>query len=282
MPRADWHCRERRYRFPGRALILGILNVTPDSFSDGTDATPHQLIARGLELAAQGADLVDVGGESTRPGSHPIPAAEQIRRVAPVISALAAQRIAVSIDTTRAEVACRASELGAVVVNDVSGLTDDGEMPKLVAETGMGVIVMHRQGTPRTMQANPTYQNVVAEVSVFFEERLATLSAAGIQFEQIALDPGIGFGKTLDHNLTLLAELSTFQRFARPVCLGVSRKGFLGSITGRAVAERDAGSLAVAARALAEHSAQILRVHDVTMTRDSVLLDEAIDARRQS
>ena len=282
MPRVEWHCRERRYTFPGRALILGILNVTPDSFSDGTDATPEQFIARGLELAEQGADLIDVGGESTRPGSHPVPAIEQIRRVVPVINALVGQGIAVSIDTTRAEVARRAIELGAVVVNDVSGLTDDAEMSKLVAETGVGVIVMHRQGTPQTMQANPIYQNVVAEVGAFFEERLVTLSTSGIRFEQIALDLGIGFGKTLDHNLTLLAELPAFQRYARPVCLGVSRKGFLGSITGRVVAERDAGSLAVAARALAQNAAQILRVHDVTMTRDCVLLDEAIDARRQT
>ena len=282
MPPDHWHCRDRAYPFPGRARILGILNATPDSFSDGSDADAGQFVARGLELAAQGADFVDVGGESTRPGSRPVAAAEQIRRVEPIIAALVGAGIAVSIDTTRAAVARRAVELGAVVVNDVSGLTDDPAMPGLVAETGIGVIVMHRQGTPLTMQDAPRYDDVVREVGEFFAERIKTLIAAGVRRGQIALDPGIGFGKTLDHNLTLLAELAAFRRFGRPVCLGASRKGFIGTITGRPVGERLAGSLAVAARALAHQSAQLLRVHDVPSTRDCVLLDEATNVRRRT
>ena len=222
-----------------------------------------------------------MGGESTRPGSRPVDAAEQIRRVETVVAALAAAGVAVSIDTTRAAVARRAVELGAVVVNDVSGLTDDPAMAGLAAETGVGVVVMHRQGPPATMQDAPRYDDVVREVGEFFAERIATLTAAGVRREQIALDPGIGFGKTLDHNLTLLAELTAFRRFGRPVCLGASRKGFLGAITGRPVGGRAAGSLAVAARALANQAAQLLRVHDVPSTRDCVLLDEATNARRR-
>ncbi len=283
MPPADWHCRAHRFRFPGRALVVGILNVTPDSFSDGGTALgPEAAIARGLALAADGADLIDIGGESTRPGSHPVPAAEQLRRIAPVVEALARRTtVPLSVDTTRAEVAAEGLRLGASVVNDISGLRDDPDMPGLVATTGAGVIVMHMQGTPATMQADPTYADVVAEVDAFFAERIRELHAAGVRPEQIALDPGIGFGKTPAQNLTLLAGLARFQHHGRPVCLGVSRKGFLGHVTGRPVAERGAGSLAVASFALGQGAAHILRVHDVAMTRDAVLLDEAIDAHRR-
>lgn len=282
MPSPDWHCRAHRFRFPGRALVVGILNVTPDSFSDsGTAFDPATAVERGLAMIADGADLIDIGGESTRPGSRPVPAAEQLRRIAPVVAALARQSaVPLSIDTTRAEVAAECLLLGASVVNDISGLRDDPAMPGLVAETGAGVIVMHMQGTPAIMQDDPTYADVVAEVDAFFAECLGELGAAGVRPEQIALDPGIGFGKTPAHNLTLLADLAHFQRHGRPVCLGVSRKGFLGHVTGRPLQERGAGSLAVAALALGQGAVQLLRVHDVAMTRDAVLLDEAIDAHR--
>lgn len=273
-----WRIRGRTLTLNCRALVLGIVNVTPDSFSDGGQhARTEQAIAHGLELVSQGADLLDVGGESTRPGAQPISVEEELRRVVPVVEGLAAQTaVPLSVDTSKAEVARACLKAGAHVVNDVTGLRGDPAMAPVVNNLGAGVIVMHMQGTPQTMQIAPSYEDVVAEVGRFFEERLQVLAAAGIASEQIVLDPGIGFGKTVEHNLKLLARLGDFQRLGRPVCLGVSRKGFLGKRLGRPVERRLAASLAAACSALAHHSAQVLRVHDVEETADAVRVFEAI------
>jgi dihydropteroate synthase len=276
-----WHCRDRRLTF-GRPLVLGIVNVTPDSFSDGGQhADTAAAIEFALKLAADGADLLDVGGESTRPGSLPAPLDEELRRVVPVVRGLAGRTdVPISVDTNKAAVARQALAAGAVIINDVTGLRGDPDMPSVCAAAGAGVIVMHMQGTPETMQVNPTYGDVVREVDDFFAERLRALAAAGIPPEAVCLDPGIGFGKTQDHNLRLLANLGTFRRHGRPVCLGVSRKGMLGVITGRPRSERMPASLAVACFAVAEGAAHVLRVHDVGPTRDAVLVYEAIQGQK--
>lgn len=268
-----WNCCQRTLTF-ARPLVQGIVNVTPDSFSDGGqhDHAEHA-IHFAQALVADGADILDIGAESTRPGSEPIPLETEIARGLPVVSAVCKNSSAlVSIDTTKSEMARQCLRAGAVIINDVSGLRFDPAMIDLAAQTGAGVIVMHMQGTPATMQHNPTYADVVGEVRTFFEERLTTLQARGIGINQIALDPGIGFGKSLEHNLQLLAALPVLAALGRPICLGVSRKGFLGSITGRPVAERMPGSLAVACFAIAQGAAHILRVHDVRPTADAVKL----------
>jgi dihydropteroate synthase len=275
-----WHLRDRVIEFGRRPLVMGIVNVTPDSFSDGgkyfdTDAA----VAHSQQLIDESADILDIGGESTRPGAEPVPLDEECKRVLPVVGRLAS-RIPVSVDTMKPEVARLALKAGAAVVNDVSGFRDP-DMIRAAAEYRAGVIVMHMQGTPRTMQAEPCYSDVVREVGEFFEERLRVLSESGIPPEAICLDPGIGFGKTLDHNLELLANLGAFARFGRPVCLGVSRKGFMGQLTGRARGERMPGSLAVACFAAARGEAHVLRVHDVAPTRDAVVLLGEIDRHRR-
>ncbi|HEY2908954.1 MAG TPA: dihydropteroate synthase [Gemmataceae bacterium] len=272
-----WHIRDSILTID-RPLVVGILNVTPDSFSDGgalLDASAA--VERGLQLVAAGADILDLGGESSRPRATAVSEEEELRRVVPVVAGLARQtQTPLSIDTMKPSVARAALQAGASIVNDVSGFRDP-DMIAVAAEFHAGAIVMHMQGWPATMQANPSYTDVVREVGEFFEERLQTLEAAGVPRDAICLDPGIGFGKKLDHNLALLANLGAFARFNRPVCLGVSRKGFIGTITGRPVQERLAGSLAVACFAAARCQAQLLRVHDVEATRDAMLLLEAID-----
>ena len=278
-----WQCGTHRFSFGRRPLVMGIVNVTPDSFSDGGRFADAELaIEHGLKLIAEGADLLDIGGESTRPGSRPVPVEEEVRRVVPVVAGLSRQAsVAIAVDTMKAEVAQRCLDAGAAIINDVSGLRGDPSMPGVVAKADAGVIIMHMQGTPATMQANPQYGNVVSEVAEFFDERLQALAAVGIARERVCLDPGIGFGKNLDHNLELLANLDSFAKLNRPICLGVSRKGFIGTICGRPVGERLAGSLAVACIAAARGTAQVLRVHDVAATRDAVLLLEAIDQHRR-
>ncbi|MCS7272468.1 MAG: dihydropteroate synthase, partial [Gemmataceae bacterium] len=225
-------------------------------------------------------DILDIGGESTRPGATPVPAEEELRRVLPVVTTLARQvSIPLSIDTMKAVVAQHCLDAGAAIINDVSGLRD----PDLVAVAVRyhpGVIVMHMQGTPQTMHLNPHYTDVVQEVRDYLHQRLHTLTAAGIDPETLAFDPGIGFGKTLEHNLQLLAHLEQVMPAGRPVVLGVSRKGFLGQITGRPRTERLAASLAVACITVARGQVHILRVHDVAATRDAALLLEAIDRYR--
>jgi dihydropteroate synthase len=257
---------------PGRPpLVMGIVNVTPDSFSDGGQfLDPSAAVAHGLELVRQGADLLDVGGESTRPGSQPTPLEEELNRILPVIRGLvAATAVPISIDTTKPEVADQALQAGAHAVNDVTALQSDA-MAEVIRRHKAGLVLMHAQGTPATMQHNPNYDDVVREVAEFLEARLQRARDLGIAVSQVVLDPGIGFGKTLEHNLLLLGNLSRLRRAGRPVLLGVSRKGFLGQLLGRAVGERLAGSLACACAALADDSAQILRVHDVAATRDAV------------
>jgi dihydropteroate synthase len=256
---------------------MGILNATPDSFSDGgKDANIEATIARGLKMVEDGADVVDIGGESTRPGATPVPEAEELRRVIPVVEALAKRTTAwLSIDTMKASVARAALAAGATIVNDVSGLRDPA-MVEVCVKAQAAVVVMHMQGVPQTMQDQPHYTDVVAEVKSFFETRIQDLTAAGLPRNAICLDPGIGFGKTTAHNLALLANLEAFQTFGRPVCLGVSRKKFAGELCRRGTENRLAASLAVASFAMARRSAHIFRVHDVPETRDAAILAEAI------
>jgi dihydropteroate synthase len=275
-----WQLRERTLR-PGRpALVMGIVNVTPDSFSDGgLCADPAAAVAHGLALVEQGADLLDVGGESSRPGALPVSEEEELARVVPVVRALAeATAVPLSVDTTKASVARAALEAGAHVINDITALRGDPGLAGVVRSFGAGLILMHMQGTPATMQANPTYDGVVAEVVAFLEARLQAAAQLGIAGPQVVLDPGIGFGKTTEHNLGLLANLERLTRLGRPVCLGVSRKGFLGKVLGRPLGQRLAGSLAAVCYALARHTAHIVRVHDVAETRDAVALIGAIDS----
>jgi dihydropteroate synthase len=272
-----WRVRDRVLEIGRRPLVVGILNVTPDSFSDGGEFCDlDAAIERGLKLIAEGADILDIGGESTRPGAPPVTEADELARVVPVIEALADETdVPLSVDTMKTAVAAACLKAGAAIINDVSGFRDPA-MIQAAVKHGAGAIVMHMQGTPATMQTNPKYDDVAFEVGEFFSERIATLTAAGLPAENICLDPGIGFGKTLDHNLELLGELGSFQRLGRPVCLGVSRKGFIGTICKRDVNERLAGSLAVACFAADRGEAQLLRVHDVAATRDAMLMLERI------
>jgi dihydropteroate synthase len=262
---------------------MGIVNVTPDSFSDGgCFFDPVAAIDHALALAADGADILDIGGESTRPGAPAVSESDELARVLPVVEGLVKRTaVPLSVDTTKAAVARQCLDAGAAIVNDVTGLTADAAMPAVVAAAGAGVVVMHMQGTPQTMQRNPTYGDVVAEVAGYLEARLHALAAVGIPPQAVCLDPGIGFGKTLDHNLELLAHLDAIARLGRPVCLGVSRKGFIGTLCGREPADRGAGSLAVACVAAARATAHVLRVHDVAATRDAVVMLDAIDRSRR-
>ena len=281
MSSLEWRLRDRVLHLGPRPLVMGIVNVTPDSFSDGgrffdtSTAVDH-----GLRLVSEGADILDVGGESTRPGAEPVPLADELRRVVPVVAELAKRAgVPISVDTMKAEAARACLAAGAAIVNDVSGFRD-AAMIAAAKEFRSGVVVMHMQGEPTTMQQNPHYHDVVAEVTAYLEERLRVLGESGIPPEAVCLDPGIGFGKTLDHNLTLLANLDAVAGLRRPVCLGVSRKGFIGKLCGRELTERDPGSLAVACFAAARGQAHVLRVHDVAGARDAAILLEAIDGHR--
>jgi dihydropteroate synthase len=252
--------------------IMGVVNVTPDSFSDGGRYLDRAAaVAHGLELAEEGADLLDVGGESTRPGADPVPADEERRRVVPVIEGLRAAgcTLPISIDTTKAEVAAAALDAGATMVNDVTALRGDPEMARLVAQRGVEVCLMHMRGEPRTMQENPVYDDVVADVTAFLAERTEVAVAAGIKRERIIVDPGIGFGKTAEHNLALLAGLETLVALGRPVLVGTSRKSFLGRLTGREVDKRLPGTIATNVLAF-ERGARIFRVHDVGPVKDAL------------
>ena len=257
-------------RFP-RPAVMGVLNVTPDSFSDGGRfLAPEAATAHGRRLAGEGADLIDIGGESTRPGAEPVAPAEELRRVLPVIEALAeATNVPLSIDTYKASVARAALAAGASFVNDVSALRSDSEMPAVVAEAGVDVCLMHMKGEPRTMQEDPRYGDVVSEVKAFLEERLAFAAGEGVREDRIWLDPGIGFGKTLEHNLELLRRLDEIVAIGQPVLVGLSRKRFLGALTGRAEQERLAGGLSAVVMAF-ERGATMFRVHDVRETRDAL------------
>jgi dihydropteroate synthase len=258
-----------------RTRIMGVVNVTPDSFSDGgrylaTDAA----IAHGLQLEAEGADILDIGGESTRPGAEPLGIDDECRRVLPVIEGLAARaRVPLSIDTRNAEVMRRAVQSGARVINDVSALAHDPQSLEVAAATGVPVVLMHAQGDPRTMQRNPVYDDVVLDVYDALEARIEACENAGIPRERLVVDPGIGFGKTLAHNLALLGALSIFHGLGCAVLLGASRKSFIGKLTGAQADDRLPGSLAAALLGAAQ-GAQILRVHDVAATRQALAVWE--------
>ncbi len=271
------------FRFPRPALVMGIENVTPDSFSDGGAFLDcRQAAEHALALIRAGADILDIGGESTRPGATPVSEAEECARVLPVIRELVTvHRVAIplSIDTMKPAVARAAVEVGAAIINDVAAnRTDVEEMTRVVRDTRAGYVVMHMQGTPQTMQAAPAYDDVVDEVDGFLRERLERLRQAGVAPEQTILDPGIGFGKTCEHNLKLLAGLAQFRTHQRPLLLGASRKGFIGQVTGaKTAAERLPGSLACACAA-ANAGVEIIRVHDVAETRQALRMIEAIRA----
>jgi len=258
-----------------RPLVMGIVNVTDDSFSDGGRyRDPARAIEHGLRLRDEGADLVDVGGESTRPGADPVPAAEELRRVIPVIEALAREGVAVSVDTLKPEVMRAALAAGCAVVNDVNAFREPGAV-EAVADSDAGLVVMHMQGTPRTMQQSPRYGDVVAEVAAFLRGRAEALEAAGIARSRIALDPGFGFGKALEHNVALFRAIGALAALGYPLLVGVSRKRMIGDIAGRAVGDRAAGSVAAALLA-AQNGARIVRVHDVKETVDAMTVWQAL------
>jgi dihydropteroate synthase len=275
--RADrWTLPTRTLTFGRRPLLMGIVNVTPDSFCDGGKFfDPAAAVAHGVELVGEGAEILDVGGESTRPYSQPIDVEEELRRVVPVVKALCARTpVPVSIDTSKAGVARAAIDAGAEIVNDVTGLEGDPSMLPLVSRSGVGVCAMHMQGTPRTMQQNPTYGNVVEEVLQYLRRRRDALLAAGIPRDRIALDPGIGFGKNPRHNLQLLSSAFLLHELGCPVLIGHSRKGFIGRVLGDADADPLAGTIG-ASLALARQGVQVLRVHDAGPIRQALLLFEA-------
>jgi dihydropteroate synthase len=248
---------------------MGVVNVTPDSFSDGGFFfSPDAAVAHAQSLRADGADVIDIGGESTRPGADPVPPGAELERVIPVVEAL--RNETVSIDTRKAAVASAALRAGASIVNDVSALRHDPDMAGVVASAGAGCCLMHMLGDdPRTMQADPRYDDVVSDVKAFLEERLAFAVAEGVAEERVWLDPGIGFGKTIDHNLELLRRLDEIVAIGRPVVVGTSRKSFLGRLTGRAERERDAATIATNVMAL-ERGASVFRVHEVRGTVDAL------------
>jgi dihydropteroate synthase len=263
-------------------VVMGVVNVTPDSFSDGGRYLDvASAIEHGLQLEAEGAGILDIGGESTRPGAEPVSEEEELRRVVPVIAGLRAAGASarISIDTSKALVAAAALDAGATLVNDVTALRGDPAMATLVAERRVECCLMHMLGEPRTMQRDPHYEDVVSDVKAFLEERVAVAVAAGIAEERLLLDPGIGFGKTTDHNLELLARLDELVAIGRPLVIGTSRKSFLGRITGREVDDRVAATIATNVMAF-ERGAQIFRVHDVAPVRDALLIAAATVRRR--
>jgi dihydropteroate synthase len=273
------------FQFPRPTMVMGIVNVTPDSFSDGGHFFDSgRAIAHAERLIAEGADIIDIGGESTRPNAVPVPEEEELRRVLPVVRSLARQAEGVppiSIDTMKPAVARAAIEAGASFINDVAAHRDDNAMWQVAQETGAAYVVMHMQGTPRTMQQQPEYADVVGDIAAFFAERLNRLEEFGVERERIILDPGLGFGKTCEHNLELLAGLGRFTTYLRPLLVGASRKAFIGQLTGaKEIAERLPGSLACALAAV-EAGAHIIRTHDVAATRQALRMSEGIQSKRK-
>jgi dihydropteroate synthase len=273
-----WRIGTRTLDLSSRGLIMGIVNVTPDSFSDGGRfADPGRAVEHALAMVADGADILDIGGESTRPGAEPVGEVEELRRVLPVIRALRSQsQVLISIDTMKASVARAALDAGADIINDVTGLRGDAAMVRLASETQCGLVAMHMIGDPQTMQNAPHYENVVAEVRGYLEERLRVLTSAGIAPERIVLDPGFGFGKTLEHNLTLLRHLPDLVINDRPLLIGVSRKSMIGKVIHSTdMADRYWPTVALTAHAR-EHGARIIRVHDVKPNAHALRMIEAI------
>ncbi len=269
--------RQFEFAFPRPALLMGVVNATPDSFYDGGHhAGTQAAVAHALQLAAEGADILDIGGESSRPKANPVSETEELRRVIPVLEALAgAVSIPLSIDTVKPAVAREALRAGASIINDIAANRAGEEMWHLAAESGAAYVVVHMQGAPATMQDSPAYDDVISEVSRFFEERLNRLRACGVNAEQIVLDVGIGFGKALEHNLQLLAQLTRFTKWERPLLLGASRKSFMGRVVGAKLDERLPPSLACASWG-AQNGAAIIRCHDVAATRHTVRMTEAL------
>lgn len=277
LPRAkQWKLRTRSLEFSDLPCIMGIVNVTPDSFSDGGHYfTPNMAIEHALRLEDEGADILDFGGESTRPFSQPVTTDDELRRIVPVLEALLGRvAIPISIDTSKSEVARAAIGLGAEIINDVTGLEHDPEMIEVAVNSNVGVCAMHMQGTPQTMQNDPTYTDVVTEIYSYLAARDAALLSAGIAPERICLDPGIGFGKTHEHNLELVRASGKFLTLNRPILVGHSRKGFIGKLIGNKDVDRAAGTLGVTL-SLARQGIQIVRVHDVQATRHALATFQA-------
>jgi len=271
-------CRGREIDVGTRAGVMGILNVTGDSFSDGGRfLNPEAAVAHALQLISEGADIIDIGGESTRPGATPVPEEEELRRVLPVIESLARQTdCTLSIDTSKARVARAAVQAGAHIVNDVTGLRGDPAMAQVLADTGAGVIVMHMQGTPRDMQKSPHYRDVVAEIREFFRLSLSEAIRSGIHPMSVAFDPGIGFGKTVPHNLELIARSAELRVEDRPLLYGVSRKSFIGKVLDSDdSADRFWPTVALTSL-LREKGVNLFRVHDVRPNREALRMTEAI------
>jgi dihydropteroate synthase len=274
----QWFIRGTTHDLSRRGLIMGIVNVTPDSFSDGGRfADSGRAVEHALRLVAEGADILDIGGESTRPGAEPVAEAEELRRVLPVIRAVRGQtRALISIDTMKASVARAALDAGADILNDVTGLRGDPLMLRLAASCDAGLVVMHMTGTPLTMQAGPTYADVVAEVRNYFETRLAILEKAGIDPRRVVLDPGFGFGKTLEHNLALLRALPGLAPAGRPLLAGVSRKSMISGLLGSTnLSDRDWPTVALTS-CCRELGARILRVHEVRANAEALRMTEAV------
>ncbi len=281
---AGWALPRAELPWGRRTLIMGVVNVTPDSFSDGgLFLEPRAAVEQGLKLLAEGADLLDIGGESTRPGSQPVPAEAELERVLPVIQGILDQApsAVISIDTYKARVAEEALRAGAQVINDVTALRGDPDMARVAAASGAGLVLMHMQGEPRTMQDNPTYGDVLAEVGAFLAERAAAAEAAGVERARIVIDPGIGFGKTLEHNLALIRGLPQLRAQGYPVLLGASRKAMLGLITGKPADQRLWATIGVhVAGALL--GADVVRVHEVEPVRDAVMVADAVARRGEA
>jgi dihydropteroate synthase len=276
---AVWRCRDHVFPLGERTLVMGIVNVTPDSFSDGgLHVGPDDAIAHGLRLADEGADILDVGGESTRPGSDPVPVDEELARVVPVVAGLreaAPAGVALSVDTRRPEVAQAATDAGASIVNDVTAAADPA-MFEVARATGAGLVLMHMLGDPKTMQDDPTFDDVVAEVLDFLARRLGAAVAAGVERDRLCVDPGIGFGKNLVHNLALLHDIESFERLRVPVLVGASRKRFIGQLTGvDDPAERVEGTAGAVAWCAA-HGVDVVRVHDVLQMARVIRVVDAI------
>jgi dihydropteroate synthase len=272
-----WKTRTRTFDLSRRALIMGVVNVTGDSFSDGGEfADADAAIAQGRMLAEQGAEIIDIGGESTRPGATPVSVEEELRRVMPVVSALAGDpRFVVSIDTMKPGVARAAVEAGAEIVNDVTGLRQPA-MREVVRESGAGAIIMHMQGTPADMQRAPRYEDVVAEIREFFRQTLTACVACGMDPLRLAFDPGIGFGKTLEHNLSLIRNLGALRVGDRPLVLGASRKSFIGKVIGSANSADRAWPTVALTSFGRERGASVFRVHDVRPNAEALRMSEAI------
>ena len=276
-----WRTSRRTFDLADRGLIMGIVNVTPDSFSDGGHfARTDDAVAHALRLSDEGTDILDIGGESTRPGAAAVTVEDELRRVIPVIEKLAGKTAAaLSIDTSKAAVARAAAAAGAEIINDVTALQGDDDMPRVAAESGCAVVLMHMQGTPRTMQLNPHYDDVVAEVAGHLAQRVAAARAAGIGPERIAIDPGIGFGKTVEHNMQLITGLGRFAALGHPVLLGASRKSFLATLAHCAdVEDRDLPTAVLTALGYG-FGARLFRVHAVHPNLQALRLAEALAAR---